>query len=111
MLFYPTLLLGAAGTATYIFGKGESGLAENWTYILPFTVIALVLAVVLNVIGIGTGKWLQNIGGVSVYLPGALLILLGFYAALTKAPVNTLTFSQLKPGLTNLPALNLCETM
>jgi len=111
MLFYPTLLLGAAVTATYIFGKGESGLAENWTYILPFTVIALVLAVVLNVIGVGTGKWLQNIGGISVYLPGVLLILLGLYAALTKAPVNTLTLSQLKPDLTNLPALNLWATI
>ena len=111
MLFYPTLLLGAAVTATYIFGKGESGLAENWTYILPFTVIALVLAVVLNVIGVGTGKWLQNIGGISVYLPGILLVLLGLYAALTKAPANTITFSQLKPDLMNLPLLNLWATI
>jgi amino acid transporter len=111
MLFYPTLLLGAAVTATYIFGKGESGLAENWTYILPFTVIALVLAVALNVIGVGTGKWLQNIGGISVYLPGILLILLGLYAALTTAPVNILTLSQLKPDLTNLPLLNLWATI
>jgi amino acid transporter len=111
MLFYPTLLLGAAVTATYIFGKGESGLAENWTYILPFTVIALVLAVALNVIGVGTGKWLQNIGGISVYLPGILLILLGLYAALTMVPVNTLTLSQLKPDLTNLPLLNLWATI
>src|SRR6266849_504228 len=31
MLYYPTLLLGAAVTATYVFGKGESGLAESWT--------------------------------------------------------------------------------
>ena len=111
MLFYPTLLLGAAVTATYIFGKGESGLAENWTYILPFTVIALLLAVVLNVIGVGTGKWLQNIGGISVYLPGILLVLLGLYAALTKAPANTITFSQLKPDLMNLPLLNLWATI
>jgi amino acid transporter len=102
---------GAAVTATYIFGKGESGLAENWTYILPFTLIALVLAVVLNVVGVGTGKWLQNFGGICVYLPGILLILLGLYAALTKAPANTLTLSQLKPDLTNLPALNLWATI
>ena len=111
MLFYATLLLGAAVTATYIFGKGEGGLAENWTYILPFTVIALLLAVVLNVIGVATGKWLQNIGGICVYLPGILLILLGLYAALTKAPANTLTLSQLKPDLTNLPLLNLWATI
>ena len=45
MLFYPTLLLSAAVTATYIFGKGESGLADNWTYVLPFTLIALSLEI------------------------------------------------------------------
>jgi glutamate:GABA antiporter len=111
MLYYPTLLLGAAVTATYVFGKGESGLADNWHYVLPFTLIALALAVVLNVIGVGTGKWLQNIGGISVYIPGILLVLLGLYAVLTKAPTNTLTFSQLKPDLTNLPLLNLWATI
>ena len=111
VLYYPTLLLGAAVTAPYIFGQGESGLADNWTYVLPFTLIALALAVVLNIIGVGTGKWLQNAGGVSVFLPGVLLILLGLYAALTKASANTLTFPQLEPDLTNLPELNLWATI
>src|SRR6266576_427161 len=89
----------------------DEGGIYNWTYVLPFTFIALALAVVLNVMGVGTGKWLQNIGGISVYLPGILLILLGFYAALTKAPANHLTISQLKPDLTNLPLLNLWATI
>jgi amino acid transporter len=30
ILFYPFLLLGGAVIATYIFGKGESGLGDNW---------------------------------------------------------------------------------
>jgi glutamate:GABA antiporter len=84
VLYYPTLLLGAAVTATYIIGQGQSGLADNWTYVLPFTLIALALAVLLNIVGMGTGKWLQNVGGISVFLPGILLILLGLHAALTR---------------------------
>jgi glutamate:GABA antiporter len=111
VLYYPTLLLGGAVSATYVIGQGESGLASNWTYVLPFTLIALTLAVALNVVGVETGKWLQNIGGVSVYLPGILLILLGLYAALTKGPANTLTLVELKPDLTNLPLLNLWATI
>ena len=111
MLYYPTLLLGAAVTATYIFGKGESGLADNWTYVLPFTLIALALAVVFNVVGVGTGKWLQNIGGISVYLPGILIIALGLLAVFTRAPANSFTIAQLKPDLTNLPELNLWATI
>ncbi len=111
VLYYPTLLLAAAVSATYIFSQGESGLADKWTYVLPFTIVALTLAVVLNVVGVGTGKWLQNIGGISVYLPGLLLVLLGLYGALTKPPSNTITFTQLKPDLTNLPLLNLWATI
>jgi amino acid transporter len=111
VLFYPTLLLSAAVTATYVIGQGQSGLADNWTYVLPFTLIALALAVVLNIVGVGTGKWLQNAGGISVFLPGILLILLGLHAALTRATANPFTFGQLKPDLTNLPMLNLWATI
>src|SRR5438876_3883988 len=111
VLFYPTLLLAAAVTATYVIGQGQSGLADNWTYVLPFTLIALALAVVLNIVGVGTGKWLQNAGGISVFLPGILLVLLGLHAALIKPTANTLTFAQLRPDLTNLPMLNLWATI
>jgi glutamate:GABA antiporter len=111
MLYYPTLLLAGAVTSTYIIGRGESGLANDWAYVLPFTLICLALAVVLNVVGVGTGKWLQNAGGIGVYIPGIVLILLGLHAALTKPPANSITFSQLKPNLTNLPLLNLWATI
>jgi len=111
VLFYPTLLLSAAVTATYVIGRGESGLAENWSYVLPFTLIALSVAVGLNIVGVGTGKWLQNVGGLSVYLPGILLVLLGLHGALTKPPANAFSYNQLKPDLTNLPLLNLWATI
>jgi amino acid transporter len=111
VLFYPTLLLGAAVTATYVIGQGQSGLADNWTYVLPFTLIALALAAVLNIVGVDTGKWLQNTGGISVFLPGILLVVLGLHAALTRPTVNPFTFSELAPDLTNLPMLNLWATI
>lgn len=111
VLYYPTLLLSAAVMATYVFGWNGSGWAERWSYVLPFTFIALALAVVLNIVGAGTGKWLQNIGGASVYLPGGLLVLLGAYGVLTKAAVNPVSLSQLKPDLTNLSELNLWATI
>ena len=111
LLFYPTLLLTAAVTLTYAIGQGESGLGNNWIYVLPFTLVCLVVAVVLNVVGVNTGKWLQNAGGVGTYIPGLILVLLGFYAALTRAPANAISLSALKPDLTNLPALNLWATI
>jgi amino acid transporter len=111
VLFYPTLLLSAAVAATFIIGQGETGLADNWTYVLPFTVIGLVVAVGLNVLGVGTGRWLQNVGGISIFLPGVLLVGLGLWRIGAGHPANVITLSQLKPDLTNLPVLNLWATI
>lgn len=111
VLYYPSLLLAAAVTATFIIGKGDSGLGDNWTYVLPFTVIGLVVAVALNIVGVGTGKWLQNIGGLSVFLPGAVLLGLGFYRLISGTPANSITLAELKPDLGNLPMLNLWATI
>ena len=111
VLYYPPLLLSAAVTSTFVIGKGESGLADNWAYVLPFTLIGLVLAIGLNVVGVGTGKWLQNIGGLSVFLPGLLLVGLGVYRICTGVPANPIHLNDLKPDLGNLPMLNLWATI
>lgn len=111
VLYYPSLLLSAAVMATYVIGKGDSGMADNWTYVLPFTLIGLILAIGLNVAGVGTGKWLQNIGGLSVFLPGLVLVALGTYRVCTGAPANPISLGALKPDLGNLPMLNLWATI
>jgi amino acid transporter len=111
VLYYPSLLLSAAVMATFVIGQGGSGLADNWTYVLPFTLIGLIVAIGLNVAGVGTGKWLQNIGGLSVFLPGLLLVALGFYRVCTGAPANPIRLAELKPEFGNLPMLNLWATI
>ncbi len=110
VLYYPTLLLAAAVMAPYIVGLGASGLGDNWAFVLPFTLTGLVVAVVLNLIGVGTGKWLQNVGGLGVLLPGLLLVVLGLihFARGTAHPIPV---SELKPDLTDLPMLNLWATI
>src|SRR5260370_36856987 len=64
VLYYPNLLISTAVIATYAIGKGDSALASNWTYVLSATLVCLWLAVLLNIVGAGTGKWLQNAGGI-----------------------------------------------
>ncbi len=41
----------------------------------------LAVAVVMNLIGLNIGKWLQNAGGVSTYAPLLMLIGIGWYIA------------------------------
>ena len=111
VLYYPNLLISAAVIATYVFGEGESGLKDRWVYVLPVTLGALWLAALINIVGLGTGKWLQNAGGVGTYIPGLILISLGAYGAMTGHSANELSASTLKPDLSNLPALNLLASI
>ena len=111
VLYYPNLLISAAVIATFMFGKSGSGLSDNWTYVLVVTLGTLWLAVLINIIGIGTGKWLQNAGGIGTYVPGLILILLGAYGAMTAPPANELSLASLKPDLNNFPALNLLASI
>jgi glutamate:GABA antiporter len=111
VLYYPNLLISAAVIATFIFGKDGSGLSDNWTYVLPVTLGTLWIAVFINIVGLGTGKWLQNAGGVGTYIPGLILISLGVYGAVTTPPANEFSLATLKPDLNNLPALNLLASI
>jgi glutamate:GABA antiporter len=111
VLYYPNLLISAAVIATFIFEKSGTGLSDNWIYVLPMTLGTLWIAVVINIVGLGTGKWLQNAGGVGTYIPGLILILLGAYGAITAAPANQLSLATLKPDLGNFPALNLLASI
>ena len=111
VLYYPNLLISAAVIATFMFGKSASGLSDNWMYVLPVTLGTLWIAVLINIVGVGTGKWLQNAGGIGTYIPGLILISLGAYGAITAPPANELNLATLKPDLSNLPALNLLASI
>ncbi len=108
VLYYPNLLISTAVIATFVVGKGESGLANNWTYVLSATLFCLWLAVLLNIVGVGTGKWLQNAGGIGTYIPGVVLIILGAVSMLAGHPsANPITRHNIVPDLGHLSGLNL----
>jgi len=107
VLYYPSLLLSGAVIATYAFGLGDSGLGERWTYVLPVTLVAMWLAVLLNVLGLRIGKWLHNLGAIGSYLPGIVIVGLGVVAVLNRPPANPFTPATLIPDLSKISELNL----
>lgn len=107
VMYPPSLLISTAAMATYAFGLGETGLKSEWWYVISVTLALLWLATGLNIVGVGTGKWLQNIGAVGSYLPGLILVGLGVTAVLTRAPANTFSLKALVPDMGNLTELNL----
>jgi amino acid transporter len=76
--YFPGLLLASASMAAYIIGGRGSILAQDRTFQLTVSLAILLVAVVLNIVGLNVGKWLQNAGGVGTYVP--LLMLAGIAA-------------------------------
>jgi amino acid transporter len=107
ILYYPNLLMSTAVVGTYAFGQGETGLADKWIYVLPATLGALWLAVGLNIVGMRTGRWLQNLGALATYVPAVLLVGLGVHAALTRPSATPLSLHTLVPNFGEFSELNL----
>ena len=76
--YFPGLLLASASMAAYVMGGSGAALAQDRTFLLTVSLSLLVVAVVLNIVGLNIGKWLQNAGGVGTYVP--LVILVGIAA-------------------------------
>src|ERR687898_710367 len=107
ILYYPNLLMSTAVIATYAIGHGNTALMDDWTYILVATLTALWLAVLLNVVGLKTGRWLQNAGAVGTDLPGAVLIGFCLHAPFTRAAATPINAQTVLPDLSNMSQLNL----
>src|SRR5579864_8516692 len=73
LFYFPSLLLAGVGMAA-----SALGFAENRIAILATALVILWIASITNIVGLGVGKWTGNLGGLSTFLGGALIIVLGF---------------------------------
>src|ERR1051326_1636608 len=67
--YFPGLLPASVAMSVYIGGPKWGYLASNQHCLLWASLGLLGVAVVLNIVGLDIGKWLQNAGGVSTYVP------------------------------------------
>jgi glutamate:GABA antiporter len=97
IFYFPALLLASAAMSAYVIGPRGVELAQNRTFLLAGSFVLLVVAVGLNLVGLSIGKWLQNAGGVSTYLP--LLMLAAVAAVLWRAhgSVTQFTWANMMP--------------
>jgi amino acid transporter len=77
MMYVPTVMLYFVGVSVFVLGPGHEGLADNKTFALIASVVLLTLLVVLNVMGLGVGKWINNLGGIGTFIAAFLLMGLG----------------------------------
>ena len=80
--YFPGLLTASVAMSVYIGGPKYGWLASNPRYLLWASLALLVTAVLFNIVGLDIGKWLQNAGGVSTYVPLLMLVGIGTYLAM-----------------------------
>ena len=97
VFYFPGLLLASAAMSAYIIGEGGATLEHNRQFLLLVSLAYLIVAVVLNIIGLNIGKWLQNAGGVSTYAPLLMLVALGGFLWLGHGSVTHLTWANILP--------------
>jgi amino acid transporter len=82
MMYVPTVMLYFVGVSVFVLGPGHEKLADNRGFALSASLVLLLLLVVLNIVGLGVGKWINNLGGIGTGVAAAVLIGLGIVICL-----------------------------
>ena len=77
MMYVPSVMLYFVGVSVFVLGPGHEHLADSRTFALSASVILLVVLVVMNIVGLSVGKWINNLGGIGTLVVAVLLIGLG----------------------------------
>ncbi len=77
MMYVPTIMLYFVGVSVFVLGPGHQSLADNKVFALSASIVLLAILVVLNVIGLSVGKWINNFGAIGTFFAAAVLIGLG----------------------------------
>ena len=77
MMYVPTIMLYFVGVSVFVLGPGHEGLGDNRSFALAASVVLLSILVILNVMGLGVGKWINNLGGIGTFFAAFLLMGLG----------------------------------
>ena len=77
MLYVPTVMLYFVGVSVFAMGPSHAELADNKNFAMIASVALLCFLTILNIIGLGVGKWLNNVGAIGTFVAAAVLIVLG----------------------------------
>ncbi len=75
--YFPAVLYFAASNALYIRHDSWGHLANSTSFYIWFSLIALAVATLLNILGLDVGTWLHNLGALAMWIPVSIIIVMG----------------------------------
>ena len=97
--YLANVLYFGASSALFISASGSAHLGTNAGYFVGFSLTALLLITVVNLIGLKSGKWIPNVGAVGMWLATIILLTLGVISWVRFGAVNPLKMAKLKSPL------------
>ena len=99
-----------ANNAAYLLSGSSATLAQLWWYTPVVSTLALVLVTVITIVGLGVGRWVQDVGGAAHVLTFAALLIVPFVALAHGRPVAYRPLDISAPAVTPL-SLNIFGKM
>lgn len=107
-IFYvPTLLFYIVGFSAFIGGTATEGLSGNSLVMGGLALGLLWVITVLNVLGLGVGKWVQNLGALGTFITTAVIVVIGVIAVHVRGMANPVTPATILPNFADWRVLSL----
>lgn len=97
LFYFPSLLVAVAGYLAFMLKGDDQALQNNKLFVIVFALSSIWLILILNYIGLRFGKWVENIGGLSIWLPCSLLIVFAVIQFFRHGSATTFTFTNVFP--------------
>ena len=73
-LTLPSSAMATMSTSAYAFGPSYAHLADSRVYVLFASLAAIGIALGTNLVGMRVGKWTENLGGITTWILGVVLV-------------------------------------
>jgi glutamate:GABA antiporter len=93
-LTLPNSAMFAMSMSAYALGPKYAYLADNQTFVVLATFVSIWIALGTNIVGLKIGKWTENLGGITAWMLGFLLVGVSVLVLMRRGsatPMNTPT--------------------
>lgn len=111
LFYFPSLLVSTAAIAAYAAGPRGVHWGDNSWFVGGLALGGLWLAIWLNIVGLRVGKWLQNVGGYTTYLPALFFVGFALWALVAHGSSTTFAVRDLIPARFDFTLINFFATM
>src|SRR4029077_6954496 len=77
--YFPSVFYFTASNALFVVGARAAHLSDSKLYYIVAAIGMLAFIPLLNIVGLSRGKWLHNVASFGMWMPVAILVVMGLY--------------------------------